>query len=53
MRPVRLPTQPSSHIATAEGDKVRANHDLEKAAEAEEAAADRFHEAQDKHFGET
>ena len=37
-------------IATAEGDKVRANHDLETAEEAETAARDRFHEAQDKDF---
>jgi hypothetical protein len=40
-------------LATAEGDKVRANHQLEEAEQAEEAAADRFHAAQDKGFSET
>jgi hypothetical protein len=37
-------------LATAEGDKVRANHELEKAEEAETAARDRFHEAQTHDF---
>ena len=35
-------------LAAAEGDKVRSTHDLEKAENAEQVAADRFHEAQDK-----
>ena len=37
-------------FATAEGDEVRANVQVEKAEAAEQAARDRFHTAQDKDF---
>lgn len=36
--------------ATAEGDKVRANHAVEKAVGAEEVARERFHDAENKGF---
>ena len=35
-------------LATAEGNQLRANQDLESAQHAESAARDRFHEAQNK-----
>jgi hypothetical protein len=37
-------------LASAEGDKVRANHDVEEAQEAEEAAGKRFHTSQQRGF---
>ena len=40
-------------FTTADCDKVSANHELEKADAAEAAAADRFHEAQDKDLDAT
>jgi hypothetical protein len=40
-------------LATAEGDKVLANHAAKEADEAEAAAMDRFHEAQDEGFPKT
>ena len=36
--------------ATAEGDKVRANHEVERAGAAETEACDRFHDARDEGF---
>ena len=35
-------------LATAEGNQARANQDLESAHQAEDAARERFHEAQNK-----
>lgn len=37
-------------FASAEGDKVRANHDIEDAQEAEAAASKRFHNAEEQGF---
>ena len=37
-------------LATAEGDKVRANHEVERASEQEVEAGRRFHDAQDRGF---
>jgi hypothetical protein len=40
-------------LATAEGGKVRANHDLAEAEGAEAGARERFHDAEDRMRGQT